>query len=216
MWYEGRDHTLLLLAALSAPAATFYLIVAGLGGEADYDQRFKMWAEDMDGSLKKAGGDSNVDHPERRHARPDPRAIRELRQKAKPADGLVVMLVGHGTYDGTDYKFNIPGPDLTAKELSAFMDRVPAARQLVVVMTSCSGGAIENLRRPNRVVITATKTGGEKNATTFARYWAEALREPAADVDKNEPSRRWRLSATRSRRPRSFSKRRSAWPPSIR
>ena len=66
------------------------------------------------------------------------------------------------------------------------MNSVPAARQLVVVMTSCSGGAIENLRRANRVVITATKTGGEKNATTFARYWAEALREPAADVDKNE------------------------------
>src|SRR5204862_4986546 len=63
---------------------------------------------------------------------------------------------------------------------------VPASRQLVVVMTSSSGGSIENLRRVNRVVITATKTGGEKNATTFARYWAEALREPAADVDKNE------------------------------
>jgi hypothetical protein len=35
-------------------------------------------------------------------------------------------------------------------------------------------------------VIAATKTGTEKNATQFARYWAEALREPAADTDKNE------------------------------
>jgi hypothetical protein len=35
-------------------------------------------------------------------------------------------------------------------------------------------------------VIAATKSGTEKNATVFARYWAEALREPAADVDKNE------------------------------
>jgi hypothetical protein len=178
---------LLLLAALSAPAATFYMTIAGLGGEADYSQRFKMWTEDMDGSLKKAGGDSSIttlQTPTRDQIKAyfDYGVVR----KAKPGDGLVVMLVGHGTYDGTDYKFNIPGPDLTAKELSAFMDSVPAARQLVVVMTSCSGGAIENLRRTNRVVITATKTGGEKNATTFARYWAEALREPAADVDKNE------------------------------
>jgi hypothetical protein len=42
------------------------------------------------------------------------------------------------------------------------------------------------LRRPTRVVIAATKSGSEKNATVFARYWAEALREPAADADKNE------------------------------
>ncbi len=53
-------------------------------------------------------------------------------------------------------------------------------------MTSSSGGSIDFLRKPNRVVITATKTGTEKNATVFARYWAEALRDPAADADKNE------------------------------
>ena len=53
-------------------------------------------------------------------------------------------------------------------------------------MTSSSGGSIEALRRPSRVVICATKTGSEKNATVFARYWAEALRDPAADSDKNE------------------------------
>jgi hypothetical protein len=53
-------------------------------------------------------------------------------------------------------------------------------------MTSSSGGSIESLRKLNRVVISATKTGSEKNATVFARYWAEALRDPAADADKNE------------------------------
>ena len=42
------------------------------------------------------------------------------------------------------------------------------------------------LRRENRVVITATKTGTERNATIFPRYWIEALRDPAADSDKNE------------------------------
>ena len=23
------------------------------------------------------------------------------------------MMIGHGTFDGTDYKFNLPGPDIT-------------------------------------------------------------------------------------------------------
>ena len=55
-----RTAALLLLSALAAPAATFYLTIAGLGGEPDYTQRFKMWADDIDGSLKKAGGDSSV------------------------------------------------------------------------------------------------------------------------------------------------------------
>jgi hypothetical protein len=110
----------------------------------------------------------------------------ELAKQAKPADALVVLMIGHGSYDGRDYKFNITGPDLTATELASLLDRVPAQRQLVVNMTSCSGGSIEQLRRANRIVISATKTGSEKNATNFARYFVEALREPAADTDKNE------------------------------
>ena len=177
---------LLLLSALSLPAATFYLTMAGLGGEPDYTQRFKMWADDIDGSLKKAGGDVNVttlNAPQLAQIRT---RFAEIARQAKPTDSLVVILIGHGTYDGHDYKFNIPGPDLTGTELATLLDRVPAQRQLVVNMTSCSGGSIEQLRRPNRIVIAATKTGSEKNATNFARYFAEALREPAADTDKNE------------------------------
>jgi hypothetical protein len=145
-----------------------------------------MWADDIDSSLKKAGGDSAVttmNAPTREQIRA---RFGELARQVKPTDSLVVILIGHGTFDGQDYKFNIQGPDITAVELAALMDKVPAQRQLVVNMTSCSGGSIDQLRRPNRIVIAATKSGSEKNATNFARYFAEALREPAADTDKNE------------------------------
>jgi Peptidase C13 family len=181
-----RTLALLLATAACAPAATFYVTIAGLGGEPDYAQRFKMWADDIDGSLKKAGGDVNVttlQSPTREQIRARMSAIAG---QAKPTDSLVVILIGHGSFDGTDYKFNIQGPDISATELAKLMDQVPAQRQLVANLTSCSGGSIEMLRRPNRIVIAATKSGSEKNATTFARYFAEALREPAADTDKNE------------------------------
>jgi hypothetical protein len=177
---------LLLLAAFSLPSATFYVNIAGLGGELDYTQRFKMWADDVDGSLKKAGGDATVTTMIAPHLEEIRTRFAELAKQAKPADALVVLMIGHGSYDGRDYKFNITGPDLTATELASLLDRVPAQRQLVVNMTSCSGGSIEQLRRANRIVISATKTGSEKNATNFARYFVEALREPAADTDKNE------------------------------
>jgi len=176
----------LLLIAAAAHASTYYLTITGLGGEPDYTQRFKMWAEDIDTSLKKAGGDTNVvtmQVPTREQVRA---RFGELARQVKNTDALVVMLIGHGTYDGQDYKFNLQGPDITASELAALMDRVPAQRQLVVNMTECSGGSIEHLRRPQRIVVAATRAGTERNATVFARYWAEALREPAADTDKNE------------------------------
>ena len=98
----------------------------------------------------------------------------------------MLMMIGHGTFDGTEYKFNLPGPDISAPELAALLNRIPAGRQLVVDMTSASGGAVSALKKDNRTVITATKSGTEKNATVFARFWVEALRDPAADVDKNE------------------------------
>jgi len=178
--------TLGLFLALSAHATTYYVTISGLGGEPDYDQRFKMWAQQIDSSLKKAGGDSNVitlQAPTRDQVRA---RMNNVAKEAKATDAFVLMLIGHGTYDGTEYKFNLPGPDLTAAEIGAMLDRIPATRQLVVNMTSASGGSMEVLRKPGRIVITATKSGSEKNATVFARYWADALSDPAADVDKNE------------------------------
>jgi hypothetical protein len=179
--------SLALISAVSLHAATYYVTIAGLGGEPEYEQRFSGWAKDIDKALKSAP-DAKIDTlygPEATRAAI--RAVFErIGKEAKPQDALVVMLIGHGAYDGADYKINLPGPDMTAIELATLLDRQPATRQLVVNMTSCSGGAIESLRKENRVIVSATKTGTEKNATVFARYWAEALLDPAADSDKNE------------------------------
>jgi hypothetical protein len=174
------------LGAAGLHATTYYVTIAGLGGEPEYEQRFSGWAKDIDKAVKGAP-DSKSD------TLFGPEATREairtvlvrIGKEAKATDALVVMLIGHGTFDGSDYKINLPGPDLSAIELATMLDRVPAGRQLVVNMTSASGGAIEALRKPNRVIISATKSGTERNATVFARYWVEALHDPAADADKN-------------------------------
>jgi len=176
-----------LCGALPSPAATYCLTVAGLGGEPDYEQRFAMWAGEIESILKASASDARIDTLKGPAAtRANVRAaLAKIAQEAKPQDALVVMLIGHGSFDGVDYKINLPGPDLSGGELASLLDRVPATRQLIVNMTSASGGAVDALRKENRIVITATKTGTERNATVFPRFWVEALRDPAADTDKN-------------------------------
>jgi hypothetical protein len=183
-----RVYSWLILFVPMLHAETFYLTIAGLGGEPEYEQRFSGWAKDLDKVLKAAEPNAKVQTlfgADATKANIQAR-IREFGQQAKADDSIVLMMIGHGTFDDHDYKFNLPGPDITATELGLLLDKIPAKHQLVVNMTSASGGSLIALERPNRVVITATKAGSEKNATVFARYWIEALRDPAADTDKND------------------------------
>lgn len=176
---SGMKALALSLLLNGAAFGVTHLTVSGLGGEQDYEQRFKMWATEIGQATKS----ESMVAPTREALRA---RFADLAKQVKPDDAFVLMLIGHGTYDGVEYKFNLPGPDLSANELATLLDRIPATRQLVVNMTSCSGGALERLKKPTRVVISATKSGTEKNATVFARYWAEALREAGADTDKND------------------------------
>jgi hypothetical protein len=171
----------------ACPAATYYLAIAGLGGEPDYEARFAGLAVDLQKSLSASAGEKQVETLSGASATKAAirAALDRMASAAKPADEFVLLLIGHGTFDGVSYKFNVPGPDLTAVELRSWLDKIPG-RQLVVNMTSCSGAALADLRRENRVVITATRSGTERMATVFSRYFAEALRDPSSDVDKND------------------------------
>ncbi|HEY0264672.1 MAG TPA: hypothetical protein VGC07_09115 [Granulicella sp.] len=178
---------LLLLMAIPAHAATFYITVAGLGGEPDYEQRFTATARDLDKLYKATPGAQVITLTGKDSTRAKlTDALASVARDAKPEDDLVLTLIGHGSFDNIEYKFNLVGPDISAAELAQLLDRIPARRQLVVNTTSCSGGSIAALERPGRAVITATKTGTEKNATVFARYWTEGLQDPTTDLDKSE------------------------------
>jgi hypothetical protein len=185
---SGLKQVCLLLAlAVSANATNYYVTIAGLGGVPEYEAQFEKWAADLDRELKANGPEAHVmtlSGPSvTRHE--VEQALGAIASEAKPADSFALLLIGHGSFDGTDYKFNVPGPDITAGELARLLNAIPARRQLVVNMTSCSGASMPALVKKDRVVITATKSGTEKNATIFARYWVDALKDPAADTDKN-------------------------------
>ncbi len=177
-----------LLTASLARADIYYVNVAGLGGEPDYEQRFAALAADLDRIAKAGGATAHVVTLSGPQATRDhlQQALLDIAGAAQADDVLVITLVGHGSFDGTQYKFNLPGPDLSAEQLAAWCDRIAASRQLIINTTSASGGSVKALQRHDRVVIAATKAGTEKNATVFARYWVEALQDPGADTDKNQ------------------------------
>ncbi len=177
-----------MLATTAARAGTFYVTVAGLGGEPDYEQRFTATANDLNKLFKAAAEDAHVITLTGAKATKAQmtEALVSVARDAKAGDDFVLILIGHGSFDGTEYKFNLVGPDISAEELAGLCDKIAAKRQLIVNTTSASGGSVKALQRQGRAVIAATKAGTEKNATVFARYWLEAFQDPTSDIDKSD------------------------------
>jgi len=181
---------LLFALALPAQAAVHVLVISGLGGDADYAQRFEALGRDIaQASLSVTGDAAHVQRLSGAQATATgvESALGDLASRVGAGDQALLVLIGHGSYDGADYRLNLPGPDLTATKIGALLDRMPPAVPLLIVnATSASGAVVNRWLKGNRVVITATKNGGERNATRFAGYWAKALATAEADRDKDE------------------------------
>ena len=108
-----------------------------------------------------------------------------LEAEAKDGAGEVwLLLLGHGTFDSKESKFNLRGPDLSAGELAEWLK--PFKRPVAVVnCASASGPFISKLSAPGRIVVTATRSGQEVNFTRFGGHFAEAISSAEADLDKD-------------------------------
>ena len=179
---------LCLALQITLRADIYYVTVAGLPGDADYEQRYTAAATELDKLLKASGPAVHVftlTGPDATRARLYD-VMAEVARDTKPDDDFVLTLIGHGSFDSVEYKFNLVGPDVSAGDIARLCNAVRSKRQLIVDTTSASGAAVPVLQRKGRAVIAATKSGTEKNATVFVRYWVQAFQDPAADVDKNE------------------------------
>jgi hypothetical protein len=176
-----------VLAASAAVADTRYVIVSGLGGDEKYAKAFDDQADALGAAARKTVAAANVVVLKGAEATREAleRSLAALAESSEAADTAVVFLVGHGSYDGDVYKFNLPGRDPTGAEIAAWLSAVPAQTQLVVNATSASGAVLEDWAADGRVLITATRSGAERNATRFAAYWTEALSSDAADLNKS-------------------------------
>jgi len=185
----------LLLAPHAASAETrFALIVSGASGGEKYAEQMKQWRASLQTTLVNRYGfdeknvrvltDESVAGGTTGSAANVKAALSEIRKIATKDDLLLVVLLGHGTFDGETAKFNLVGPDLTAAEWNQMLSAV-AARLVFVNTTEASFPFLEALKAKGRVVITATNSAAQKYATVFPEYFIKALSEASTDLDKN-------------------------------
>jgi hypothetical protein len=181
-----------VLAQVEAPPQLHALVVAGLGGEPGYERAFREQAENYATALRKLAGSSPAQQGNvvvLTGAAATREALRgelvKLARSVRAQDPLIVALLGHGSFDGEEYRFNLTGPDITGSELAALFAAVPARAQLIVNTSSASGAVAERWKKDGRIVVTATRSGTERNATRFGGFWVQALADDSADADKN-------------------------------
>ncbi len=171
-----------------AHAELHYLIVGGLGGQPSYEERFVAQTESLASAARRTLGDGarvsvlSGDAASREALTSE---LVRLAEVTTASDSVAIFLLGHGSYDGETYKFNLPGPDIDGDAFAALLGAIPAGKQLVVNATSASGAVLESWAGDGRTLITATRTGGERNATRFSEHWAAALSSDEADANKN-------------------------------
>ena len=165
---------------------TSVILVVGAAGEAEYGSNFVREA-----TLWEKAGAQAACRPitiglDTNSSVADCDRLREA-LAAEPKEGaarLWLVLIGHGTYDGKEARFNLRGPDVSATELAGWLR--PFQRPLAVINTGSSSAPFLNrLSATNRVVITATRSGNEQSYAHFGQYLAEAITNPEADLDKD-------------------------------
>jgi hypothetical protein len=174
----------------------FALIISGASGEESYAKQFAQWTKGLRRALterlgfgeervkilaEQAEGGSDA----RSTAVEVTRALEALRASAGPSSTVFIFLIGHGTFDGKEAKFNLVGPDLSVAAYGNLIKALAAERVVIFNMASASGEFVKPLAARGRVIITATRSGQEQNATRFAEHFIAALTEREADTDQN-------------------------------
>lgn len=187
-----------LMCAQTAPTSTpsdknkFVLIIAGAGGEPAYAKQFEQWTTDLQQALKSRFGFAadnftvlNESGPKKATADEVKSTFAALQSKLQPDNVLFVFLIGHGSYDGREAKFNLVGRDLSAVDYASMFASLPSKRVVIFNMSSASGEFIKSLSAKGRIVITATKSGQEQNATRFPGFLISALTATDSDSDQD-------------------------------
>ena len=185
--------------AMAQPASTDHiLVISGASGSPEYATRFHTTATTFLDAVTRAGLPAAnaiwlAEDPARTGGRASARstkmeverALSGLATRSKPGDQILILLLGHGSHEGPESRINLPGPDITAAELTKALIPLGDRRLALVNAASASGDFIPALAARGRIVITATKTSLERNETRFGEFFVQAYSGDGADTDKD-------------------------------
>ena len=162
------------------------VVVVGAMGAPEYAAQFAEWAGLWEEACTK--GDTRfVAIGLDQHEGSDDRTVLQetlATESKETVAALWLVLIGHGTFDGRTAKFNLQGPDISADDLAEWLK--PILRPIAVIdAASSSAPFLKKLSAPQRIVVTATKSGFEHNYARFGQYFASAIADPQADLDKD-------------------------------
>lgn len=186
-------------ACAQTAGSRYALLVGGLGGTPEYTNQFATYLNDTRALLVDRYGfaPNNVvvlaeqavaDRPfvDGVSSADEIRAhTSRLGRQITSDDHLYVVLFGHGSFDGTNASLNIPRRDLDHAEYARVLDEIDAGRVIFINTASASGPFAAALSGRDRIVITATASGTERDETVFPSQFVDGLRSVDADLDKN-------------------------------
>ena len=177
---------------------THVLVITGLGGDPEFRERFSEWGGTLVAALgeKFAIPAENIIYLSEDPAtdlRIQGRSTREnvdgafttLASNSQPGDYIFVVLIGHGSFTDGESRFNLPGPDLTAEDFGLHLDQLSERRVAFANLASSSGEFVKALSGAGRAIVTATRTGRERNETVFGGYFIEAFSGETADLNRD-------------------------------
>ena len=186
---------LLLFVPAFALADSSALILRGVAGDPEHEQKFEKWTAGTAKALVDKFGfsaDRVIVLTDKKTAQAEiQKAFATLKQQLKPLDTFFLFFIGHGSGEDGQYKFNISGPDYTADDYNKLLGTLSVGRIVIVAATPASGASLDKFAGKNRVVITATRSGQEGNDIVFYDYFLEALQGTAADEDKDQKVSVW-------------------------
>jgi hypothetical protein len=183
------------------------VIISGASGGEKYAEQMATWRADLRSALVDRYGftadnvkllvDETAKSGDRATTANVKAVFSEIKKSGSREDFVLLVLLGHGTFDGDVAKFNLVGPDMTAKDWTDLLTGVQG-RVAVVNTTEASFPFLEALSSKGRIVITATHSAAQKYATVFPEYFVKAMKEASTDLDKNGRTSLFEVFATAS------------------
>ncbi len=174
-----------IVAASDEPPRGDLLIIQGSPGEEEYGKLFSIWSQRWQSAAERGRFRVVVSSPNPEEKQKVAISGILATYENETALPLWIVMIGHGTFNGREAKFNLAGEDLSAKELDTMLAKV-ARTTVIINCSSSSAPFLDALSQENRIILTSTRSGEQVNFSRFGEYISQAIGETTSDLDKDK------------------------------